>query len=84
MRVSKLVAADVAQKLVGEHGVEAVGIIVMISSLGTLAASMLTGPRILWAMASDGFLFPRLARVHPSTKRLASRSSPRWDSESPS
>lgn len=65
MRVSKLVAADVASRLVGEHGVEAVGVIVMISSLGTLAASMLTGPRILWAMASDGYLFPGLARIHP-------------------
>lgn len=65
MRVSKLVAADVAQRLVGPVGVDGVGVIVMISALGTLAGSMLTGPRVLWAMARDNPRFRWLGAVHP-------------------
>jgi amino acid transporter len=65
MRQSKLVAADVAQHLFGEPGVAAVGIVVMLSALGTLSGSMLTGPRILFAMANDGLLFRRLGQVQP-------------------
>ena len=65
MRTSKLVAADVAQRLIGPRGVDAVGAIVMISALGTLAGSMLTGPRVLWAMARDNPRFRWLGAVHP-------------------
>lgn len=65
MRTSKLVAADVAQRLIGPRGVDAVGAIVMISALGTLAGSMLTGPRVLWAMARDNPRFRWLGAIHP-------------------
>lgn len=65
IRHSRLVAADVADRLVGSAGVAAVGVVVVLSTLGTLASSMLTGPRVLWAMARDGLLFRRLAAVHP-------------------
>jgi len=62
---SPLVAADAAQLLVGRLGVGLVAVVVMISTFGTLAGSMLTGPRIFFAMADDGLFFKGVARVHP-------------------
>jgi basic amino acid/polyamine antiporter, APA family len=68
LRHSKLVAADVAQRLVGAGGVAFVATVVMVSTFGTLNGSMITGPRVLFAMAGDGMLFGALARVHPRFK----------------
>ncbi|MEP6692606.1 MAG: amino acid permease [Gemmatimonadaceae bacterium] len=65
MRVSKLVAADVAQKLVGGWGVVLVSLTVVLSTFGSLSASMLTNPRTFFAMADDGLLFKKIASVHP-------------------
>jgi APA family basic amino acid/polyamine antiporter len=65
LRHSPLVAADVANRLVGRMGAVSIGIVVMCATLGSLNGSMLTGSRVIWAMAHDGLLFRRLARVHP-------------------
>jgi len=65
IRHSKLVAADVAQRVIGTGGVAFVATVVMISTFGTLNGSMITGPRVLFAMANDGMLFAPLGRVHP-------------------
>ena len=65
MRHSKLVAADVALKLIGPAGVTFVAITVMLSTLGTLNGSILTNPRVFFAMAADGLLFRKIAAVHP-------------------
>ena len=68
IRHSKLVAADVAQRVIGVGGVAFVATVVMISTYGTLNGSMITGPRVLFAMANDGMLFSPLARIHPRYK----------------
>ena len=65
IRHSKLVAADVAQRVIGAGGVAFVATVVMISTFGTLNGTMITGPRVLFAMAGDGLLFEGLARIHP-------------------
>jgi amino acid transporter len=63
IRHSKLVAADVADRLVGAGGVAFVSVAVMISTFGTLNGSVMTGSRILFAMAADGLLFKPVAIV---------------------
>jgi amino acid transporter len=61
---SRLVAADVAERLVGAPGVVFVAVTVMLSTFGTLNGSLFTAPRIFYAMADDGLFFRRVAGVH--------------------
>src|SRR6185503_6284707 len=63
IRHSRLVAADVADKLIGAAGVAFVSVAVMISTFGTLNGSVMTGSRILFTMAADGLLFKPVAIV---------------------
>jgi amino acid transporter len=65
---SKLVAADAAFRIVGDAGVNLISIAVMISAFGTLNGSMMTGPRIFFAMADEGLFFRKIASVHPRFK----------------
>src|SRR6516225_2759960 len=62
---SKLVAADVADRLVGRIGVTFVSAAVMVSTFGSLNGSLMTGPRIFFAMADSGLFFRKIAAVHP-------------------
>src|SRR6476660_6605290 len=65
IRHSRLVAADVAQRLIGLPGVILVALTVMLSTFGTLNGTLLTSPRIFFAMADDGLFFRKMAAVHP-------------------
>jgi amino acid transporter len=67
MKQAELVAADVARLLIGPAGIVAISAAVAVSTFGTLNGSMMTAPRIFFAMADDG-LFPRaIARVDERT-----------------
>lgn len=67
MKDAELVAADSAQLLFGSAGVIAVSAAVAVSTFGTLNGSMMTAPRIFYALADDG-QFPKvIARVDPKT-----------------
>ncbi|MEN8154547.1 MAG: amino acid permease [Acidobacteriota bacterium] len=41
---------------------------ILISIFGSLNGSILTGPRVYFAMANDGLFFKRVARIHPKYK----------------
>ncbi len=62
---SPLIAADVATRLIGPIGATAVAGAVMVSTFGTLNGTMMTGPRVFYAMAEDGLFFRRIAAIHP-------------------
>jgi basic amino acid/polyamine antiporter, APA family len=65
IRTSKLVAADVAQRVIGPAGVAFVSITVMVSTFGTLNTVLFTSPRVFFAMADDGLFFRPVAKIHP-------------------
>lgn len=62
---SQLIAADTVQALFGQTGAATVSVVVMISALGALIATMLAAPRVFFAMADDGLFFRSVAAVHP-------------------
>lgn len=67
MAVSTRVAADAASRipLFGTAGVAIIAGVVMVSCFGSVNGSIMTGPRIFFAMADQKLIFPALARVSP-------------------
>ncbi len=65
MRETPTVAPVLLEKLAGPIGAAAVTLIVIISTLGSSHASVMTGARVTFAQARDGLLFKFLARIHP-------------------
>src|SRR5207247_8215506 len=61
-------ASEVMRRALGERGARAIAVGIAISTLGFLSQSMLTAPRVYYAMASDGLFFRAVARVHPVTR----------------
>ena len=62
---SPALAADMARAVAGPAGAQFVALLIVVSSLGFLAVVILTGPRLIYAMATDGLFFRQAARLHP-------------------
>jgi basic amino acid/polyamine antiporter, APA family len=58
-------AADMAQAAAGAAGARFVALLITISSLGFLAVVVLTGARLIYAMAADGLFIAAAGRLHP-------------------
>jgi basic amino acid/polyamine antiporter, APA family len=64
---SKLIAATAAAQIpsFGQFGAAIIAAVVMVSTFSGLNGSMMTGPRIFFAMAERGLFFRGVARVSP-------------------
>lgn len=66
MAKSKGIAADLMFQLTGEGGKAFIIATVMISTFGVLNSTMLTSPRVFYALAEDRLFFPVFGKVHPT------------------
>jgi APA family basic amino acid/polyamine antiporter len=62
---SPRVAAEMMRRIFHEPGASAVSIAAMISIFAALNGSILTGSRVPYAAARDGYFFGPIGRVHP-------------------
>jgi APA family basic amino acid/polyamine antiporter len=61
-------ASDVMRSAWGDVGARMIAAGIAISTAGFLSQSMLTAPRVYFAMAQDGVFFKQVATVHPGTR----------------
>jgi APA family basic amino acid/polyamine antiporter len=61
-------ASTLMRAQLGERGATFVALGIALSTLGFLSHSMLTMPRVYFAMAADGVFFPSVARVSERTR----------------
>jgi APA family basic amino acid/polyamine antiporter len=65
---SKLVAADVVERILPGLGGGLIAAVVMISTFGGVNATSMTTARVYYAMAADRLFFKNMATVHPKYK----------------
>jgi basic amino acid/polyamine antiporter, APA family len=65
IRASTRIAADAADVVLGRGGAMMLGVLVILSTVGSLTGIILTGPRMYYSMAGDGLAPRALTYVHP-------------------
>jgi basic amino acid/polyamine antiporter, APA family len=64
-------ASDVMRIALGERGAQWIAAGIAISTLGFLSQSMLTAPRVYYAMARDGLFFESVGKLSPRSRAPA-------------
>ena len=65
LAASNSVAADAISTVMGKGAVAVIAALVMVSTFGSLNGSVLSDPRVFYAMAEDGLFFKSVGKVHP-------------------
>jgi APA family basic amino acid/polyamine antiporter len=65
LAATKTPAADVAAQLMGRTGEQMITLLVVVSTFGFMNLSLLTAPRVYYAMAVDGVFFSVIGRISP-------------------
>ena len=68
LKLSKLVASDLAGRLFGANGFDIVSVMIFVSVMGFVNATIMSVPRVFYAMAEDGMLPPIFKRVNNKTQ----------------
>jgi APA family basic amino acid/polyamine antiporter len=68
LAISSAPASDAMGTVLGDFGARAIAAAIAISTIGFLSQSMLTAPRVYFAMANDGLFFKSVGAVHPRTR----------------
>ena len=68
LAASSAPASDVMRRALGDVGARVIASGIAISTAGFLSQSMLTAPRVYFAMATDGLFFQSVGMVHPRTR----------------
>jgi APA family basic amino acid/polyamine antiporter len=61
-------ASEVMRHALGERGAKVIACGIAISTVGFLSQSILTAPRVYYAMARDGVFFKAVGRLNPRTR----------------
>jgi APA family basic amino acid/polyamine antiporter len=67
LAASTVPASSVMRMAMGNTGARMIALGIAFSTLGFLSQSVLTAPRVYFAMASDGLFFRAVARINPKT-----------------
>jgi len=68
LKLSKLVASDLAGRLFGSNGFDIVSVMIFISVMGFVNVTIMSVPRVFYAMAEDGMLPPIFKKVNNKTQ----------------
>ena len=68
LAATKTPATALMRLVLGETGARLIAVGIAVSTLGFLSQSMLTAPRVYFAMAEDGLFFRAVARVNSRTR----------------